>query len=50
MTTRDIRAHLWEMYDVEVSRDLTSRVIDAVAEKLAEWQARTVYPASSSTP
>ena len=47
MTTRDIRAHLREMYDVEVSADLISRVTDAVAEELAEWQARpldAVYP------
>jgi putative transposase len=47
MTTRDIRAHLREMYDVEVSADLISRVTDGVAEELAEWQARpldSVYP------
>jgi len=40
MTTRDIRAHLREMYDVEVSPDLISRVTDAVIEELAEWQSR----------
>jgi putative transposase len=40
MTTRDIRAHLREMYDVEVSADLISRVTDAVVEELAEWQGR----------
>src|SRR5215470_9260136 len=40
MTTRDIRAHLREMYDVEVSPDLISQVTDAVAEELAEWQSR----------
>jgi putative transposase len=47
MTTRDIRAHLREMYDVEVSPDLVSRVTDAVVDELAEWQARPldrVYP------
>src|SRR5215472_11384862 len=47
MTTRDIRAHLREMYDVDVSPDLISRVTDAVVEELAEWQARPldrVYP------
>src|SRR5205823_1132680 len=47
MTTRDIRAHLREMYDVEVSPDLISRVTDAVVEELQEWQARPldrVYP------
>src|SRR5689334_7967371 len=40
MSTRDIRAHLREMYDVEVSPDLISRVTDAVADELAEWQSR----------
>jgi transposase-like protein len=47
MTTRDIRAHLREMYGVEVSPDLISRVTDAVVEELAEWQSRPldrVYP------
>jgi putative transposase len=47
MTTRDIRAHLRELYGVEVSPDLISRVTDAVVEELAEWQARPldrVYP------
>ena len=40
MTVRDIRAHLREMYDVDVSPDLISRVTDAVLEELAEWQSR----------
>ena len=40
LTTRDIRAHLREMYDVEVSPDLISRVTDAVLEELQEWQSR----------
>jgi transposase-like protein len=47
MTTRDIRAHLREMYAVEVSPDLISKVTDAVVEELAKWQARPldrVYP------
>jgi putative transposase len=47
MTTRDIRAHLREMYDVDVSPDLISRVTDAVVDELTEWQARPldrVYP------
>ena len=47
MTTRDIRAHLREMYGVEVSPDLISRVTDAVVDELAEWQSRPldqVYP------
>jgi hypothetical protein len=40
MTTRDIRAHLREIYGVEVSADLISRVTDTVIEELAEWQGR----------
>jgi transposase-like protein len=47
MTTRDIRAHLREMYDVDVSPDLISRVTDAVVEELQDWQGRPldrVYP------
>src|SRR5215467_4791662 len=44
MTTRDIRAHLREMYQVEVSPDLISRVTDAVAGELAEWQSRPLDP------
>src|SRR3984885_12071567 len=47
MTVRDIRAHLREMYDVDVSPDLISRVTDGVLEELAEWQSRpldAVYP------
>jgi hypothetical protein len=40
MTTRDIRAHLREMYDVDVSADLISRVTDGVLEELAEWRSR----------
>jgi putative transposase len=47
MTTRDIRAHLREMYDVDVSPDLISRITDAAPEELQDWQARPldrVYP------
>jgi putative transposase len=47
MTTRDIRAHLREMYEVDVSPDLISRVTDGVLEELQEWQSRpldAVYP------
>jgi putative transposase len=34
MTTRDIRAHLREMYDVDVSPGLISRVTDGVLGRL----------------
>jgi len=40
MTTRDIQSHLREMYQVQVSPDLISRVTDAVVEELTEWQNR----------
>ena len=47
MTVREIRAHLQELYGVEVSPDLISRVTDAVLEEVREWQNRpldAVYP------
>src|SRR5436190_15705003 len=47
LTTRDIRAHLREMYDLDVSPDLISRVTDAVLDELQQWQSRWiagVYP------
>lgn len=47
MTVRDIRAHLAEIYDVDVSPDLISKVTDAVFEELEEWRNRpldSVYP------
>ena len=40
MTVRDIRAHLEEMYGVEVSPDLISRVTDSVVDELRVWQSR----------
>jgi putative transposase len=47
MTTRDITDHLAEIYDVEVSPDLISKITDAVHAEVAEWQMRPldrVYP------
>ncbi len=47
MTTRDIRAHLREIYGVEVSADLISRVTDGVLAELTAWQSRpldSVFP------
>jgi putative transposase len=40
MTVRDIQAHLTEMYDVEVSPELISKVTDAGLEDAREWQNR----------
>src|SRR6201996_4257314 len=47
MPTRDIEAHLHELYGVSVGRDLISRVTDAVMDDVREWQNRThedIYP------
>ncbi len=47
MSVRDIQAHLVEIYDVEVSPDLISKITDSVLEEVKEWQARPldrVYP------
>jgi len=40
MTNRDIKAHLEEMYNIEVSADLISRVTESVMEEVREWQNR----------
>ena len=47
MTTRDIQAHLEEMYSVEVSPTLISQVTRAVQEEINLWQNRPldeIYP------
>lgn len=47
MTTREIEAHLEEIYGVEVSPALVSAATDAVLEEVRTWQARPlekVYP------
>jgi putative transposase len=47
MSTRDIQAHLQEMYGVEVSPTLISNVTDAVMDEVKAWQDRpldALYP------
>ena len=47
MTTRDIQAHLEDMYGVEVSPSLVSQVTRAVQEEVTLWQNRPldeIYP------
>jgi putative transposase len=47
MTTREIQAHLQEIYSVEVSPDFISTVTDSVLEEVREWQTRPLdgfYP------
>src|SRR5271155_4924316 len=47
LSTRDIEAHLAEIYGVKVGRELISKVTDAVMEDARAWQTRPlddVYP------
>jgi putative transposase len=47
MTVREIQGHLTELYGIEVSPDLISRVTDVVLDEVREWQNRpldSVYP------
>jgi putative transposase len=47
LSTRDIEAHLADVYGVRVGRDLISRVTDAVIEDAKAWQQRPLddlYP------
>ena len=47
MTVREIQGYLAEMYAVEVSPDLISKITDAVMSEVTAWQSRpleTMYP------
>jgi putative transposase len=47
LSTRDIEAHLEQIYGVKVGRDLISKVTDAVMDDARAWQTRAlddVYP------
>jgi len=47
MTTRDIQAHLKEIYHVDVSPELISTVTDSIVEDVKEWQSQplnSIYP------
>jgi len=44
MSTRDIQAHLEQIYGVEVSPALISEVTDAVLEEVKAWQSRPLEP------
>jgi putative transposase len=47
LSTRDIEAHLGEVYGVKVGRDLISKVTDTVMDDARAWQSRSldeVYP------
>ncbi len=40
MTTGDIAAHLADTYGAQVSRELVSKVTDAIVAEIADWQSR----------
>jgi putative transposase len=44
MTTGDIVNHLSDIYGTEVSRELVSKVTDAVIEQMVSWQNRPLDP------
>lgn len=47
MSTRDISDHIKEIYGMEVSAEMVSRITETILEQAKEWQARpleTVYP------
>ena len=44
MTVRDIQGHLADIYDIDVSPDLISKITDAVLEEVKEWQSRPLEP------
>jgi putative transposase len=44
MTTREIEAHLKEIYGVDVSPTLVSQVTDAVQDEVRQWQNRALEP------
>jgi putative transposase len=47
MTTRDIEAHMEEVYGAQVSRELISNITEVVVDEIKAWQSRPldeVYP------
>lgn len=44
MTVRDIQAHLQDIYGVEVSPELVSRVTDSILTEVREWRNRPLSP------
>lgn len=47
MTVRDIQAHVEELYDHEISKDLVSTITDGIIDEMKEWRNRPLdklYP------
>jgi len=44
MTTRDIQAHIKDLYNYDISPDTVSSITDKVIERAREWQSRPLEP------
>jgi putative transposase len=44
MTTRDIQAHIKDLYNYDISPETVSSITDKVMERAREWQSRPVEP------
>ncbi len=44
MSTREIQAHVRELYGTEISPELVSAVTDAVLDEVSQWQSRPLEP------
>lgn len=44
MSTREIQAHLRELYGTEISPELVYAVTDAVLDEVSQWQNRPLEP------
>ncbi|MGD8540063.1 MAG: IS256 family transposase [Candidatus Aminicenantes bacterium] len=44
MTTRDIQAHIKDLYSYEISPETVSSITDKVIERAREWQSRPLEP------
>ena len=44
MTTRDVRDHVADVYQVDISAELVSKITDAIIPELFEWQNRPLDP------
>lgn len=44
MTTREIAAHIQEMYDIEISESFVSRAVSTIQDQVLEWQERPLDP------
>jgi transposase-like protein len=44
LTTGDIQAHLFEIYDTDISRETISKITDTIVEEMLAWQNRPLDP------